>query len=148
MYDRVQATIQGYQASVLKSRILPLVSESSLNSLGGDPSRATDFLLQLKEVWEEHSLCLQMIRDVLMYLDRTFVKNSKIPDVYQLGQTLFRNVILLHSSVKDFLAASLLKQISLERQGELIDLFLMKKMTEMLTDFDMEPSMVSRFIVI
>jgi cullin 3 len=141
LYDRVMGTITNYHKSVLQSKILPLIpSSNSRDALTGEPSRGTDFLVQLKEAWEEHTLCLQMIRDVLMYLDRTFVKHSKFPDVYQMGQTLFRDLILLQDPVRDFLVASLLQQICLERQGDLIDLFLMKKMTDLLSDFDMEPS--------
>ena len=46
------------------------------------------FLLQLKDKWEKHKLSSIMIRDILMYMDRTYVAAQKKVPVYERGRAL------------------------------------------------------------
>jgi cullin 3 len=132
LYDRVKSTISDYLLTARKSRIDP----SLPNDLVVNTTQELDFLKKLKELWEEHGICLRMIRDVLMYLDRTFVKTEKLPDVYSLGQNVFRDSILHHPLIQKSLVGSLLHQIKLERDGERVEASLLKRIIEMLMDFD------------
>ena len=139
LYTRVSATISEYLNTVVQERILPVVDRLG----SGGSAVELEFLRKLKEAWEEHGTCLQMIRDVLMYLDRTFVKTLGLPDVYTVGQNLFRDIVLLHNKIRPSIVSSFLHQVDLERRGELVDLFLLKKVTEMLLDFEIEPGRFS-----
>jgi hypothetical protein len=71
-----------------------------------------------------------------MYLDRAFVKKLDLPDVYQMGQNVFRDSILHFPRIEKSLVHCFLRQIELERSGERVNFSLLKKITEMLLDFE------------
>ncbi|KAL4959034.1 cullin family protein [Aspergillus stella-maris] len=84
------------------------------------------FLSVLKDVWEDHQLCMQMITDVLMYMDRV-VAGRKV-SIYAAAMALFRDHVLRSSvpsddkmTVADVLKSTVLFMIQLERSGHMID---------------------------
>ncbi|KAM0936356.1 putative cullin protein, neddylation [Dioscorea sansibarensis] len=92
------------------------------------------FLEELNSKWEEHNKALQMIRDILMYMDRTFVPiNHKTP-VHELGLNLWRDNIIYSSKIQMRLLDTLLELIQRERTGEVINRGLMRNITKMLMD--------------
>ncbi|KAJ0988326.1 hypothetical protein J5N97_006682 [Dioscorea zingiberensis] len=92
------------------------------------------FLEELNRKWEEHNKALQMIRDILMYMDRTFVPiNHKTP-VHELGLNLWRDNIIYSSKIQTRLLDTLLDLIQRERKGEVINRGLMRNVTKMLMD--------------
>ncbi|KAJ0988325.1 hypothetical protein J5N97_006681 [Dioscorea zingiberensis] len=92
------------------------------------------FLEELNRKWEEHNKALQMIRDILMYMDRTFVPiNHKTP-VHDLGLNLWRDNIIYSSKIQTRLLDTLLDLIERERTGEVINRGLMRNVTKMLMD--------------
>ncbi|KAH7683890.1 cullin 3 protein [Dioscorea alata] len=92
------------------------------------------FLEELNRKWEEHNKALQMIRDILMYMDRTFVPiNHKTP-VHELGLNLWRDNIIYSSKIQMRLLDTLLELIQRERTGEVINRGLMRNITKMLMD--------------
>jgi cullin 3 len=52
------------------------------------------FLEGLNRKWVDHNKTLQMIRDILMYMDRTYVTNSNKTPVHELGLNLWRDHIV------------------------------------------------------
>ncbi|WOK93273.1 cullin-3A-like [Canna indica] len=92
------------------------------------------FLEELNRKWGEHTKALQMIRDILMYMDRTFVPSSRKTPVYELGLNLWRDNIIHYSKIQDRLLNTLLELIHKERTGEVIDRGLMRNITKMLMD--------------
>eukprot|EP00743_Colponemidia_sp_Colp-15_P002799 GILK01003029.1.p1 GENE.GILK01003029.1~~GILK01003029.1.p1 ORF type:complete len:733 (-),score=137.04 GILK01003029.1:128-2326(-) len=99
-------------------------------------AQATDDLLlqELSAHWQDHKITMIMIRDILMYLDRTFVVQTRKIPVYDLGLVLFRDEIARHAKIKDRLSQRLLQLILKERQNELIDRSLLKSTLSMLVD--------------
>lgn len=92
------------------------------------------FLEELNRKWGDHNKALQMIRDILMYMDRTFVPlNHKIP-VHELGLNLWRDNVIHSSKIQPRLLATLLELIQDERTGEVINRGLMRNITKMLMD--------------
>lgn len=92
------------------------------------------FLEELNRKWADHNKALQMIRDILMYMDRTFVPSShKIP-VHELGLNLWRENIVRSSKIQTRLVSTLLELIQKERTGEVINRGLMRNITKMLMD--------------
>ena len=73
-----------------------------------------------------------MIRDILMYMDRTFVKQTKKDPVYHMGLKCFLNNVGRHREVRDRLQKILLTNIAKERDGEQIDFVLLKNILYML----------------
>ena len=55
------------------------------------------FLEELNRKWAEHNKALQMIRDILMYMDKTFIPSTHKILVHKLGLNLWRDVVI-HSS--------------------------------------------------
>ena len=73
-----------------------------------------------------------MIRDILMYMDRTFVKQTKKDPVYHMGLKCFLKNVGRHREVRDRLQKILLTNIAKERDGEQIDFVLLKNILYML----------------
>ncbi|KAJ3349956.1 Cullin-3 [Entophlyctis luteolus] len=95
----------------------------------------SDYIRTLKQVWEDHLTCMIMIRDILLDLqDRIYVRAQNLPCIYDYGLDLFRDIVLHSKSfpVEAKLVETLLNQILLEREGELIDKSAIKSVTSML----------------
>ncbi|RPA95907.1 Cullin-domain-containing protein [Choiromyces venosus 120613-1] len=83
----------------------------------------TKFLERLKFVWEDHQLCMGMMKEVLMYMDRVFCADHKIPSIYVACMGLFRDHILRHQeyNIGNALNNVILDQIKMERDGDIIN---------------------------
>ncbi|KAJ3022542.1 UNVERIFIED_CONTAM: hypothetical protein HDU68_009045 [Siphonaria sp. JEL0065] len=94
---------------------------------------AKDFIKKLKTVWDDHTTCMIMIRDILMYMDRVYVVSAKKPLIYDLGLDLFRDVVLHCPTlpIRDRTVEAVLNLILLDREGEGIDRSAIKTMTNM-----------------
>ena len=92
------------------------------------------FLVVLNNKWAEHNKSLQMIRDILMYMDRTFVTNNNKTPVHELGLNLWRDIIVRAAKIRDRLLETLLDLVHKERTGEVIDRSLMRNVTKMFVD--------------
>ena len=96
------------------------------------------FLLELKDKWDKHKLSSIMIRDILMYMDRTYVVAQKKVPVYERGLLIFRDEVCRCPRIKDRLLGMLLELIGRERTGEMIPRGLIKTATGMLNDLNRE----------
>lgn len=91
------------------------------------------FLEELNRKWADHNKALQMIQDILMYMDRTFIPSTCKTPVHDLGLNLWDNII--HSSnIQSRLHDTLLELVQRERTGEVIDRGLMRNVIKMLMD--------------
>ena len=75
-----------------------------------------------------------MVRDILMYMDRTFVKQNQKKPVYEMGLAIFCQHCTRAPRVKQRMQDLLLDQIKKERDGEKIDRDLVRSVTQMLFD--------------
>ncbi|GLT36168.1 hypothetical protein SLA2020_105630 [Shorea laevis] len=92
------------------------------------------FLEELNRRWADHNKALQMIRDILMYMDRTFIPSAHKTPVHELGLNLWRDVVIHSSKIQTRLLDTLLELIQGERSGEVINRGLMRNITKMLMD--------------
>mmetsp|Transcript_20563 Transcript_20563/g.61882 ORF Transcript_20563/g.61882 Transcript_20563/m.61882 type:complete len:739 (+) Transcript_20563:362-2578(+) len=92
------------------------------------------FLRDLTARWEDHNKSMQMIRDILMYMDRTYVGRHQVVPVHQLGLNLWRDVVVRAPRLQERLSSTLLALVARERAGEIIDRALMRSVTMMLVD--------------
>ncbi|EOY01980.1 hypothetical protein QUC31_013506 [Theobroma cacao] len=92
------------------------------------------FLEELNRKWNDHNKALQMIRDILMYMDRTYIPNSRKTPVHELGLNLWRDNIIHSSKIHSRLLSTLLELVHRERTGEVIDRGLMRNVIKMLMD--------------
>ncbi|XWS34082.1 hypothetical protein CRYUN_Cryun21dG0008600 [Craigia yunnanensis] len=92
------------------------------------------FLEELNRKWNDHNKALQMIRDILMYMDRTYIPNTRKTPVHELGLNLWRDNIIHSSKIQSRLLSTLLELVHRERTGEVIDRGLMRNIIKMLMD--------------
>ncbi|CAH3152793.1 unnamed protein product [Porites evermanni] len=52
-----------------------------------------NFLDTLNAAWNDHQTSMVMIRDILMYMDRVYVQQNGVDNVYNLGLILFRDLV-------------------------------------------------------
>ncbi|KAK5138043.1 hypothetical protein LTR08_005840 [Meristemomyces frigidus] len=105
------------------------------------------FLKSLKGAWEDHQVCMGMLTDVLMYMDRVYCTDHRQPSIFAKSMGLFRDQILRtpvrqgSPTLLQILTRIILDQIQMDRDGEAIDQFLIKAnvyMLEGLYDSDQE----------
>lgn len=96
------------------------------------------FLPELKRQWAWFSLSLGHVRDVLMYMDRHYVRIKQKKPVHELGLSLFRDVVVRHPAVLPRLSDTLLDSIDRERNGEVVDTHLIKANTKMLAELGVD----------
>lgn len=101
-------------------------------------------LEELKAQWDDHKTTMVMIRDILMYMDRNYVNQSKKIPVYEMGLIIFREHVSGHARVKDRLISIMLNTIASERAGEAIDFLLIRNMVTMLNDLSVQNRNVYR----
>ncbi|XP_063729790.1 cullin-3-A-like [Symsagittifera roscoffensis] len=107
LYNGLQETVIQH----LRDNVLPEV-KTAINH---------NFLSVLNVAWQDHTTAMVMIRDILMYMDRAYVQQNKLENVYNLGLILFREQILKEEAVKKHLRETLMLSIERERRGEMID---------------------------
>eukprot|EP00271_Cylindrocystis_brebissonii_P019086 TRINITY_DN5647_c0_g1_i1.p1 TRINITY_DN5647_c0_g1~~TRINITY_DN5647_c0_g1_i1.p1 ORF type:complete len:742 (+),score=137.63 TRINITY_DN5647_c0_g1_i1:468-2693(+) len=111
------------------ARHLEVIAASIESSQQGDL-----FLQELNAKWADHNKSLQMIRDILMYMDRTYVKNNKKVPVHDLGLNLWRDNIVRAPKIRGRLEETLLALVQKERTGENINRGLMRSVVKMYVD--------------
>eukprot|EP00854_Cymbomonas_tetramitiformis_P023528 gene23528-28485_t len=99
-----------------------------------DVAQGLLFLEETNKRWEDHNKSMQMIRDILMYMDRTYVNQHGKTPVHELGLKLWRDTVVRCDTIKPRLSATLLELIQKERSGETIDRALVRCITKMLMD--------------
>lgn len=52
------------------------------------------FLQTLNNAWTDHQTSMVMIRDILMYMDRVYVQQNDVDNVYNLGLIIFRDQVI------------------------------------------------------
>ena len=92
------------------------------------------FLEDLQRRWADHIKSSEMIRDILMYMDRTFIPTSKKTSVFELGLELWRDIVVRSPKIRGRLLDTLLELIHRERMGEIINRGLMRNTTKMLME--------------
>ncbi|GMF15520.1 unnamed protein product [Phytophthora lilii] len=128
---------------LLYSGVVNVITEH-LQAVAQQVAAASDELLlvALNDQWVDHQVVMTMVRDILMYMDRTYVTQKRKLPVYDSGLYIFRDVIVRHESVRERLRARLLLSIERERHGELIDRDLVKSVLRMLVDLGVHSNAV------
>lgn len=137
LYDRVKQLEQDWLHYDVQDRITNSISptlvlerkSSDLQDQGNERRAAGEkFLVTLKGAWEDHQLCMGMITDVLMYMDRVISTDHRKQSIYAASMSLFRDEVLRapakpdsEMTVTDVLRSTVLSMIQLERAGHVIE---------------------------
>ena len=120
---------------MLYSGMVDTIREHLERSMTDIASTPNEHLLQtLKRSWDDYKVVISNVKDILMYMDRTYVKTYKKSPVYEMAITLFREIVIYNPNVRERLKATLLENVNLERSGQLIDRDLMRSTTYMLIE--------------
>ncbi|OXV06191.1 hypothetical protein Egran_06041 [Elaphomyces granulatus] len=127
-------------ASVSPSLLLDRTPADTLDQSNNERRAAGERILAaIKEAWEDHQLCMGMITDVLMYMDRVICADHHKPSIYVASMCLFRDCVLRAPmrpdsdvSLLDVLKSAVLFMINLERTGHIIDRQLIRRCIYML----------------
>ena len=95
-------------------------------------------LARLIEQWANHKMSMGMLRDILMYMDRTYVPKEKLKPVYDQGMVLWMERVLREDKIKGRVANQALESIRRERLGEDIDRNSIKKFVQMFVEISKE----------
>lgn len=79
-------------------------------------------------------MCIDMIKDILMYMDRNYVPKQKLPTVEHMQTSQFKNHVILTESIKQRFIQKILNEIWLERDGNIVDRTLLRKNISMLVE--------------
>ncbi|XP_053697059.1 cullin-3 [Sabethes cyaneus] len=91
-----------------------------------------NFLQTLNQAWNDHQTSMVMIRDILMYMDRVYVQQNDVDNVYNLGLIIFRDQVVRYGRIRDHMRETLLSMVMCERKGEAIDHIAIKNACQML----------------
>lgn len=97
-------------------------------------SQGESLLTSLKAEWDSHNKSFSIIREILMYMDRVYVKQQMKKPIHDLGLDLWRDVVVRHTSIRDRMLSTLLDMVARERCGDIINRSLIKSITAMLSD--------------
>ncbi|KAI9788156.1 MAG: Cullin-3 [Peltula sp. TS41687] len=149
LYKRVKKFEETWLSEQVRSKLRALLSGSLLAGVTKAPVGQTDnerrvagekFLRGLNEAWEEHNLCMNMITDVLMYMERVYCLENHMPSIFTATMGIFRDCILrspIDSNegspiVADLLSSVIMLHIQMERDGDVIDRHLIRSTIHML----------------
>lgn len=111
---------------VVTEHLVTKVKEDVLAALNNN------FLQTLNSAWNDHQTSMVMIRDILMYMDRVYVQQNNVDNVYNLGLMIFRDQVVRHPTIRDHLRTTLLEMVARERRGEVVDRGAVKNACQML----------------
>lgn len=123
LYDGVSGAIKGHL----------IRSAETISTTKND-----EILKVLGMEWESHKTAFHMIKDILMYMDKTYVQPRTKTPIYVRFLQLFREVVTAHADIRVRLRCTVLENITLERQGCLIDRDLIKRILSMFEDLGID----------
>ena len=90
-----------------------------------------EFMSTLQRQWKDFKLAITLIRDVCMYLDRTWVEKQPVKEVFEMGLDLFRDIVARDDRIRSRLLSTMLDYIARERMGKVIPRDIAKTMVDM-----------------
>ncbi|KAK3902588.1 hypothetical protein C8A05DRAFT_44011 [Staphylotrichum tortipilum] len=172
LYQNVKSFEEGW----FRTHVLPPISElvtSNLVNIALLQNAAASaherrqmgerFLRGIRTTWEDHNTSMNMIADILMYLERTYTAEARQPSIFAATIGLFRDHILRNSLggasdhldrpfvIFDILNAVVLDLINMERDGDIVDRNLVRDATSMLEaiyETDDEPENAKLYLTV
>lgn len=141
LYDGIEKDIKEYLITVTRSKMLQLVGNKGQDLISVSVIDQGKRLKGIKTIWDDYLLAVQLISYVALYLDRTYVKENKMPSIYDLGLNTFRETImdfqvkdpgdasqngLLRPTIGENLIRLILSYYNKARMGEYVDKLLLK----------------------
>ena len=89
----------------------------------------------VEDAWKDHCCQMTMIRNIFLYLDRTWLfQSGSHKGIWDMGLDLFRDILIQDQDVKTKLLNGLMLQIDQSRDGLLVQEQSLRSMTKMLIE--------------
>jgi Cullin family/Cullin protein neddylation domain len=111
LYDYYKKTIKSYSIQKVKPELFSL---KGVHLLKGVALR-----------WQNHKMLVYWMRKIFYYLDRYYIKNSNLDNLFLAGVKIFKEEIFNH--IKENVKNALLQEIAEERNGSVIDINVIKE---------------------
>ncbi|TSY27757.1 Cullin-3 [Bagarius yarrelli] len=142
LYRNAYTMVLHKHGEKLYTGLREVVTEHLINKVGSrrhtQLSLNNNFLQTLNLAWNDHQTAMVMIRDILMYMDRVYVQQNNVENVYNLGLIIFRDQVVRYGCIRDHLRQTLLDMISRERKGEVVDRGAIRNACQMLMILGLE----------
>lgn len=156
LYDRVLDHEKTHFKRFIIPEIEKLVTPNLISIATGEAGVSVNerrrmgeqFLQHLRASWENHTTSMKMVGDILMYLDRVYTNEADLPSIFTSCMGLYRDSILRsalgansNQTIFDILNSVVLDLINMERDGDVIDHYMIKgtvKMLDNLYETDLE----------
>ncbi|KAJ1721042.1 hypothetical protein LPJ53_004394 [Coemansia erecta] len=95
LYSGVKQVLETHLKDRMYQDIYP-----HIEAAGSRPTSASceALLASVRLLWSEHVTAMLVIKDVLMYVDKVYVKAAQLPTIYEMGMCVFRDQVLLASN--------------------------------------------------
>jgi cullin 3 len=129
LYQNTKKLLEDRLRTVLMEKIVPKFPEYA-DSL----AECERFLTAFSSAWEDHVIALNMIKDILMYLDRTYLPMRSMPLTYDMGVSVFRECIIKSPefNMSKYLIKIILKVIQYSRDDQMINKSLLTQSLQIL----------------
>lgn len=119
LYDNVSELITNHLIQ-RRSYVLDILNATSSSSFNNSISE--DFMKSIILEWDEHLQSMKFISDVLMYLNRVYVKEYKKLLIYDLGIQLFTDnfIKINNNEIGEKLVDAVIEEITKSRKGQVI----------------------------
>ncbi|KAI0215942.1 Cullin-3-A [Lamellibrachia satsuma] len=134
LYRNAYTMVLHKHGEKLYTGLREVVTEHLTNKVRKDvlESLNNNFLQTLNSAWNDHQTSMVMIRDILMYMDRVYVQQNGVENVYNLGLMIFRDQVVRSPIIRNHLRETLLEMVAKERRGEVVDRGAVKNACHML----------------
>ncbi|XP_024867705.1 cullin-3-like [Temnothorax curvispinosus] len=135
LYSKVYWMVNEKYGERLYTGLKDVVTEHLKNKVREDVCCSCfhdNFLQTLNLKWNNHQTSMKMISQILLHMDRVYVQQNNVDNVYNLGLIIFRDQIVTYGYVKNHLRETLLDMVTRERRGEVADYSAIQNACQML----------------
>ncbi|XP_044753877.1 cullin-4B-like [Coccinella septempunctata] len=119
--------------SFMLDNLRTLIETNLLQKLYVLLDKEDDFLMDVNVLWRNFSEQMKTIKNIFILFERSS-KSGQHNHVHLMSSTLFKNIIVLNTTIRKRIVNDLFKLIETERNGIQIDVKLMRSITLMLTE--------------
>lgn len=147
LYNHVHDEIVRHVGDSIRIQLESLISEKysnnsnkdndkttvdTINTLNINKSDSAEILKLFNKLWDDHLISIWLISQVVMYMDRTYTKENRLPLIYDVGLAAFQNNLIMHKventneTIGSQIIQIFLGYFNRNRNGEMIDKYLIK----------------------
>ncbi|PKS06480.1 hypothetical protein jhhlp_007228 [Lomentospora prolificans] len=137
LYDRVKEFEDAWLKENVLKKLLEFITpdlvttlESTATSVNERRQLGQELLRLLRDTWIDHETSMNMVADILMYMDKSCSEVANHPSIFTTTIGLYRDDILRTEVngmlIMDLLISVLIDQIEMERTGDIIDRVLIR----------------------